>query len=104
LFLFRLALALGRTVAELESSLGSRELTEWLAYYKLEPFGQERDNWHTGVLASMYANVHKASGKPASKPSDFIYGAKDTTKERQTVSTFAALDSMAVNKDGSDKT
>ncbi len=99
-----MALALGRTVSELETSLGSSELTEWLAYYKLEPFGQERDNWHHGILASMYANVHKAAGKPSSKPADFIYGAKDTTKERQTMTTFAALDSMAVDKNGTDKT
>jgi len=74
-----------------------------MVYYRLEPFGQERDNWHTGLIASMYANHHRAKGKPALEPSDFIWGAKDKSKERQTKSTLAALSAMAV-KNGPDKT
>jgi len=51
----------------------------------------------------MYANFHREKGKPAIEPSDFLWGAEDKTKARQTTSTLAALDAMAV-KDGSDKT
>jgi len=74
-----------------------------MAYYKLEPFGQERDNWHTGLLAAMYANRHREKGKPVMQPSDFLWGAEDNSKKRQTTSTLAALDALAV-KNGPDKT
>jgi len=39
---FRLALALGMPVRELLGRIGSDELTEWMAFYQLEPFGDFR--------------------------------------------------------------
>lgn len=74
-----------------------------MIYYRLEPWGPERDNWHFGLLASMYANRYREKGKASVEPTDFLWGAKDKTKERQTGSTLAALDAMAV-KNGPDKT
>lgn len=41
---FRLALALGRTVAELERSLSHSEFVEWCAFYSYEPWGCEVDD------------------------------------------------------------
>jgi hypothetical protein len=35
-FIFRLAKELGKTVRELLSELDSREIAEWLAFFKLE--------------------------------------------------------------------
>lgn len=37
----------------------SRTLTEWMAYYSLEPFGQERENMHAGLVASAVYNVNR---------------------------------------------
>ena len=62
-FKFRLALALGRTVAELEETISSDELTQWIAFYNMEPFGSERDNIHAGIIASTLANIHGGSKK-----------------------------------------
>jgi hypothetical protein len=71
-FVFRLALALGRTVAELERSLSSAELTEWAGYSLLEPFGQQRaDDGQRGIMALLY-NANRAPKAKAVEPSDFM--------------------------------
>jgi hypothetical protein len=56
-FYFRLALALGRTVADLLAGISSAELTEWEAYYQLEPFGELRGDLRAGIVASAIVNV-----------------------------------------------
>ena len=62
----RLALALGRTVAELSATMGSSELSDWIDYYKLEPWGAWRDNYHAALIASMHA-------KEGTRLSEFFY-------------------------------
>lgn len=47
------------TVAELLERISSSELSEWMAYYQVEPFGQERDNLHAGIIASVFANANR---------------------------------------------
>ena len=48
------------TVAELLSRTTSRELSEWMVYYELEPFGEERADLRAGIVASTVANVNRA--------------------------------------------
>jgi len=69
---FRLALALGRPVREMLASLGSDELTEWMAYYQLEPFGDYRADYRSGVVASTFANAHRAKDANPFRPEDFM--------------------------------
>ena len=61
------------TVGELLNRISSRELSEWMAYYMLEPFGAERDNLHAGLVAAMVHNVNRdpKRGK-AADPKDFM--------------------------------
>ncbi len=68
-------MALGRTVAELEHQLSARELREWEAYAKLEPFGPWRDNLHSATIAHIVANANR---DPKRRPrpytiQDFFY-------------------------------
>lgn len=70
--MFRLALALGMTVDELLDRMSSRELTEWMIYYEMEPFGAARDNLHAGIVAATMANVNRAKGRKPLKPGDFM--------------------------------
>ena len=35
-------MALGRTVGELEASLSAAELREWIAFYRIDPWGEQR--------------------------------------------------------------
>lgn len=43
-FLFRLATELGKTIAELESQLTTKEFTEWAAYFSVLAKEQEAAN------------------------------------------------------------
>jgi len=70
-FLFQLALALGKTVAELEETMSSRELTEWIAYNAVQPFGDTRADLRSAIIASTVANCHRTSGTPF-KVADFM--------------------------------
>ena len=71
--MFRMALALGMTVAELGQRMSSTELSEWALYFELEPFGCD-DEWRAGMLASTIANVNRdpAKRKKAFEPNDFM--------------------------------
>ncbi|MCL1623373.1 DUF4035 domain-containing protein [Moraxella sp. Tifton1] len=53
--MFKLALALGRTVGELEHSLSYEELICWQAYDRLDPFGGYRQDIQTAHL--LYAKL-----------------------------------------------
>lgn len=72
--MFRLALALGMTVEELGQRMSSRELSEWMAFFSLEPWGCEVEDWRFAMLASVIANVNrdpKKHRKPF-EPRDFL--------------------------------
>ena len=45
------------------SHISSIELTEWMAYYSLEPLGDERLDYLVALLSSVTANVHLPSDK-----------------------------------------
>lgn len=81
-FCFRLALALGMTVKELMSRIDSAELSEWIAYHRLEPFGQDRQDYPASIVASTVANVNRGKSTPLFKPSQFLprFGGKDSGK------------------------
>jgi hypothetical protein len=71
-----LALALKRTVRELEHSIDSTEISEWLAYNQLDPLPDS--NWQTGLLASTMVNLWS---KTRTKPEDFIPRAKQSRRQ-----------------------
>lgn len=62
------------TVGELLERVSSRELTEWEAYYGIEPFGQERGDLQAGVVASVMANAWSDPKKRKREygPGDFV--------------------------------
>lgn len=65
MFVFRLALALRCTVSELLIRVSSRELAEWQAYARLEPFGERHADLRSAIVAATMANVWRA---PNSRP------------------------------------
>lgn len=52
--------------------MDSRELSEWIAYDQLCPFGEERADLRMGILASTIANVNKSRKRKAYRPQDFM--------------------------------
>lgn len=62
------------TVRELLARIDSRELSEWMAYFSMEPWGTETEDWRAGMVASTIANVNrdpKKQKKPF-EPKDFV--------------------------------
>ncbi len=54
--------------------MSSREFAEWMAYYSIEPFGEEPANLRHGILTSVLANAHRDAKKQPQpfKPEDFM--------------------------------
>lgn len=54
--------------------LSTRQFDEWLAFYQIEPWGEERGDVRAGIIASTIANVNrdpKQRRQPYS-PKDFM--------------------------------
>ncbi|MCB0093969.1 MAG: hypothetical protein KDE54_39055 [Caldilineaceae bacterium] len=39
--------------------MGQSEFNDWMAFYKLEPFGEIREEMRNGLLVSTLANAHR---------------------------------------------
>ena len=50
-------------MAELLSEISSRELSEWMAYERLEPFGEKRADLRSAIVASTVANTARDEKK-----------------------------------------
>lgn len=57
-FLFRLAIALGMTVAELGKRMTAAELREWMEFDARDPLPDRRSDWQFAALSSLTANLH----------------------------------------------
>ncbi|GEM_PF-787934 len=73
--MFRLALSLHwPSVAWGLAHISARELAEWEAYYRVEPWGEERADLRAGIIAATEANVHRDAKKrrKAFTPEEFM--------------------------------
>jgi hypothetical protein len=69
-FYFRLALALGEIdVDGMLARVGSRQVSEWIEYAKLEPFGEERADLRSAIVAATLVNLWS---KKKAKAEDFM--------------------------------
>jgi len=50
------------TVKELLDRVSSRELSEWQAYYRVEPFGEERQDLRFALMTANLISPHLAKG------------------------------------------
>lgn len=90
-------------VRELLARVGSDELTEWMAFYQLEPFGEVRADLRSGVVAATFANAHRTKDSRAFTPEDFmpfIERSAPQSNARLNVARFKALFSHKVKKNG----
>lgn len=51
------------TVAEAKRRCTMREFVQWQAYYRLEPFGEERADLRNAIVACVIANAHRGKGR-----------------------------------------
>lgn len=89
---FRLALKMGRTVAELQDAMSSAEFGEWIAYYSIEPFGERMDDLRAGVVSATIANVNRGKDTQPYKPLDFVPWAQEPeVKAKPSAEAMASL-------------
>ncbi len=64
-------------VGELQQRIDAREFTEWIAYWNVEPWGEERADLRAGIIAATVANCapFRKSQRPFA-PSEFMPFAK----------------------------
>jgi hypothetical protein len=43
-----------------------------MAFFRLEPFGEERQDLRAAIIAQTIANVHRGAGRPPYRLRDFI--------------------------------
>jgi hypothetical protein len=60
------------TVGELLARISSAELTEWMAYDAIEPFGEERADLRAGIVAAVTANHSFAPPAKPRQPADYM--------------------------------
>jgi hypothetical protein len=77
--LHRLALALGKTVAELEISMSMRELIDWERYEALHaPLPDRLIDSHFAVLCSLVVNIVRGSDSAPVPAADFLQARRQT--------------------------
>lgn len=67
------------------SGMTSGEVTEWQAYEAIEPWGEERADLRTGILASLIANIVRQPGQKAHEPKEFMpqFGPREAEKNEE---------------------
>lgn len=70
--LHRLALALGRTVGEIEHGMSVREFADWHRFCLDHPLPFELVDIHAGQLLAMLFNINKTKSTPVANPRDFM--------------------------------
>lgn len=61
-FAYRLALKLGRSnVDEMLRSMTAVQFREWIEFYRLEPFGEDREDLRIATVVQVLMNVHRDS-------------------------------------------
>jgi hypothetical protein len=50
-------------VAQLQRQMSSSEFSEWMAYYSIEPFGEERADWRGALVPYMLACFMRKKGR-----------------------------------------
>lgn len=79
------------TVQQLLDNTSSAELTEWMAYAQLEPFGGDADYIGHAITAVTVANVNRPKNRRPYKVEDFLpkFGKTEQTVDEQIQ--FAAM-------------
>lgn len=69
--------------------LTAQELTLWQAYYRMDPWGGARGDYHAAIVACTVANAMRGKGPPA-KLDEFLLKFGEGQEKRQTAAQMAA--------------
>lgn len=82
-FYHRLAALLGMTVNELLGKLSQQELIDWMAFFRIEPWGCRVEDRRFGVIGALIANMFSSGGRRYS--SDDIFPAYSEGERQQKI-------------------
>lgn len=97
---------MGIPIKRLLKEVDSKDITDYIAYYQIEPFGVEQDFLQSGIVASTIANVNRGKNTQPFKPSDFVpssFKAKISKKQSAEDIKFI-FEQMAAKKSKKEKT
>ena len=70
------------SVRQLLQTMDSKEISEWAAYYSLEPFGYFRSaDLPASIIASTLANCNRAKNSKTFTPKDFMLVGEHSKKQ-----------------------
>jgi len=52
--------------------INSRQISEWMAYYSMEPWGEKPKWLRHGIRTALLANIHRGKNAQAFRPADFM--------------------------------
>ncbi len=79
------------SVKRCQEEVSQPEFQSWLAYYSLEPFGEERADYRSAIIACTFANVMRTKTSHSSKVEDFMpkFGQKTEQNAKSMEKAFA---------------
>ena len=60
------------TVAKAQREISSAEFAEWIAYDRIDPFGEERADLRAAIIAATVANAFRGKNGKTFMPVDFM--------------------------------
>lgn len=88
------------TVAELLARVSSKELTRWMIFGEIEPFGSDAAYLGHAITASTIANVNRGKGKKAYNAEDFMPKFRKKKQSTEDMVDFvAAMNTMLGGQD-----
>jgi len=70
-------------VSELGKRVTSSELSEWIAWDRIQPFGEMREDLRAGMIAAPLLNIWIPKGKKRAKASDWIMEFDSVDEEKK---------------------
>jgi hypothetical protein len=84
--LHKYALKIGWPVPVLSRIMSSSDITEAMAYYSIEPFGEWREDYRAALICSVLANIHSGSRSKKFGPKDFMPEFGKVQEDKQLIS------------------
>jgi hypothetical protein len=63
--------------------LSAKQLDEWRAFERLEPFPVERADWHFASIVAVLSNIYRGKGKPAKATKEFLLRFGDDVEQKK---------------------
>lgn len=91
----QLALRLGKTLGELRQSIGVSELRMWMAFDRISPIGDERNDFHAAQIAASALNAQRTKDPLSIGDMLIRWNEPANTEEEDTAGLEAFLGNLA---------